>query len=385
VGILHSETGTMRDSEVPVLEMTQLTLEEINHQGGLLCRPVEYVIRDGASDERVFAREAERLIRQERVCVLFGCWTSASRKAVKEVVEKHGHLLVYPLQYEGVESSRHIVYTGATPNQQMLPAVDWCLKRKPGARFFLAGSDYIFPHTANAILRHYIEEKGGRVADEKYLPLGAFAAGGLAAAVKQAGPDYILNTINGSSNLGFFTALRSADIRPQEVPTISFSVDEQMLRAFDPAVVAGDYAAWAYFAAIPGDRNEAFIRRYRERWGEFKAVTGPMESAYLGVRFWAQAVAEAGTEDPDAVRMAVGGQSLDSPEGPGVRVDPVNQHTWKYFYLGQITPAGRFRIVHSYDAPQPPEPYPRYRSPAEWEKFQAELYRQWGNRWSRVP
>jgi urea transport system substrate-binding protein len=250
VGILFSQTGNMRDSEVPVLEMIQLTLEEINRQGGLLGRPVEYVIRDGASEEGVFAREAEWLIQHEQVCVLFGCWTSASRKAVKKVVEDHHHLLMYPVQYEGVESSPHVVYTGATPNQQMLPAVDWCCERKRGATFFLAGSDYIFPHTAHAILRHRIEEKGGQVVGEQYLPLGSLEARDLAAAVKKAAPDFILNTINGSSNLGFFSALRAVDIKPQDVPTISFSLDEEMLGGFDPRVVAGDYAAWTYFASI---------------------------------------------------------------------------------------------------------------------------------------
>jgi urea transport system substrate-binding protein len=385
VGLLFSQTGTMRDSEVPVLEMIQLTLEEINRQGGLLGRQVEYAIRDGASEEGVFAREAESLIQQEKVCVLFGCWTSASRKAVKQVVEDHHHLLVYPVQYEGVETSPHVVYTGATPNQQMLPAVDWCCDRKPGARFFLAGSDYIFPHTAHAILRHRIEEKGGQVVGEQYLPLGSLAAGELASAIKRADPDFILNTINGSSNLGFFSALRAADIKPQEVPTISFSVDEQMLRGFDSRVVAGDYAAWSYFASIPGLRNEEFVQRYRARWGQFKSVTDPMEAGFLGVRFWAQAVMEAQTEEPSAVRLAIGGQRLDAPEGPGIHLDPENQHTWKYFHLGQITSEGKFRIVLRHGAPLPPEPYLRYRSPAEWEKFQLDLYHQWGNRWSRTP
>jgi urea ABC transporter urea binding protein len=383
VGILHSQTGTMHSSEVPVLEMTQLTLEDINHHGGLLGRPIEYVIRDGASDERIFAREAERLIQQDHVCVIFGCWTSASRKAVKAVVEKRQHLLVYPVQYEGVESSPHIVYTGAAPNQQLLPAVDWCCERKRGAKFFLAGSDYIFPHTAHAILRHRIEEKGGAVVGEQYLLLGDLDARSMASAIKKARPDFILNTVNGSSNLGLFSALRAEDIKPQDVPTISFSVDEQLLQGLSPRVVAGDYAAWAYFAAIPGPRNEEFVKRYKARWGELKPVTGPMEAAYLSVRFWAQAVTESGTEAPGAVRLAIGGQSLDAPEGPGVRVDPDNQHTWKYFHLGQITPEGKFRIVVAHDAPLPPEPYLRYRSRSEWEQFQMALYRRWGNRWSR--
>jgi urea transport system substrate-binding protein len=228
-------------------------------------------------------------------------------------------------------------------------------------------------------------ERGARVVGERYLPLGTINAGAVAAAIRTAAPDYILNTINGSSNLGFFAALRAAGITSRAIPTLSFSVDEQLLQLFDPRTIAGDYAAWAYFAALPGSRNEEFVEHFRARWGPFRVVTGAMESAYLAVRFWAQAVTDAGTEDPAVVRAAIGGQSLDAPEGPGVRVDPRNQHTWKYFHLGQITPEGRFRVVAGHDAPLPPDPYPRFRSPAEWDQFQTELYRRWGNRWSNAP
>lgn len=382
VGILHSETGTMSLSEGPVVRMTQFALGELSERG-LLGRPIKEFVRDGASDEETFANEAEKLIRLDRVSVLFGCWTSASRKAVKKVVEQHNSLLIYPVQYEGCEQSPNIVYTGATPNQQILPAVDWCLQRKPGAKFFLVGSDYIFPRTANAIMRHRIEEAGGSVVGERYLTLGEMEMGSLPSDIKAASPDFILNTINGSTNQSFFPALRRVGIRAQDTPTVSFSLDEQMLRQFDRHSVAGDYAAWSYFSSISGPRNASFLEAFHNKWDNLTTVTDPMESAYLGVHFWAKAVEAARSAEPDAVRLAIGDQRLDAPSGNDIYVDPHNHHTWKYFYLAQITPARDFRILVRQDAPIEPIPFPSYRSRADWEKFQNDLYRSWGNRWSK--
>ncbi len=385
VGILHSETGDLRDNEVPVIQMTRLALDGVNDSGGLLGRPVKYLIRNGQSDERVFAGEAERLIVQDGVSVIFGCWTSASRKAVKAVIEEHKHLLIYPVQYEGLEQSPNIIYTGATPNQQILPAVDWCLAKKPAARFFLVGSDYIFPRSANAILRHYIDEKKGSAVGEEYLSLGEIDARGVVAAIQKAAPDFILNTINGKTNQAFFPALRTAGITAQAMPTISFSLDEQLLRGLQPRLVAGDYAAWNYFASIPGEWNAAFVKRYEDRWGMANAVTDPMEAAWLGVQLWARAVAEVKTTAPAAILRSILSQKIAAPEGDEVRVDVDTQHLWKYFRLGQITPEGTFRIVMTHDSPTAPMPYPRYRSREEWEKFQNDLFEKWGKRWSRPP
>jgi urea transport system substrate-binding protein len=385
VGILHSQSGTLRASEQPVQEMTQLALDEINNAGGLLGRPIHTILRDGASDERIFAREAERLIRQDKVSAIFGCWTSASRKAVKEVIERHKNVLVYPVQYEGVEESSYIVYTGATPNQQILPAIDWCLdqERKRAVTFFHVGSDYIFPRTAGDILRHYLKEKGGQLLGEEYLLLGEVDTRAVVEKIKEARPDFILNTINGSTNIPFFEGLRKAGITPQKTPTISFSVDAASLRDIDARKVAGDYAAWSYFASLPGKRNKEFIQRYQQRWGEFKPVTDAMEAAWIGVQLWAKAVRIGGSADPESVVVAIDGLSLDAPEGDGVSMDKENQHTWKYFNIGQVTPDGTFRVVHSLPSTLPPIPYPSYKTKAEWEQFQLDLYNGWGKRWSR--
>jgi len=384
VGVLHSQTGTLRNSEVPVIEMTQVALDRINEKGGLLGRPVKYIIRDAASDERIAAREAERLIVQDGVDAIFGCWTSACRKAVKSVVEQHDNLLFYPVQYEGLEQSQHIVYTGATPHQQLAPAIDWFLRRKPGARFYMVGSDYIFPRCANAIMRHRIDDKKGAVVGESYLPLGTFDTGDLVKQIKKAEPDCILNTINGSTNQAFFTELRKLGVEPIDIPTISFSLDEQVLRELPPKVFAGDYSAWSYFASIDSARNREFIQNYRQSKGDANAVTDPMEAAWIAVQFWAQAVAECRSSRPVEVRRAVLGQKLNAPEGDRLLVDSNNQHTWKYFRLGQITSDGTFKIIFEHDAPISPSPFPRYRTQEQWQKFEDDLYRQWGNRWSRA-
>jgi len=384
VGVLHSATGTMSASEVPVLEMTQLALEELNAAGGLLGRPVEAVLGDGASKEAVFAKQAERLV-SDGVVALFGCWTSASRKAVMEVVERRRHLLFYPVQYEGLEESPRIVYTGAAPNQQLLPAADWCVRRQGKRTFFLVGSDYIFPHAANALLRHRIGELVGpeAVVGEEYVPLGSDDMARVVTAIQAAKPDAILNTINGSSNAAFFRALRAARIAPQQTLTVSFSLDEESIRRFEPVLVAGTYAAWGYFSSLDNPVNAAFKARYHDRWGKFKAVTDPMEAAWLGVQFWAQAVRTCGRpDDLDAVLRCVGDAAVDAPQGPDVRVDADNRHTWRYFRVARVTPTAEMRVVYEDAAPTRPEPFPAYRTREEWHAWQQELFRKWGDRWS---
>jgi urea transport system substrate-binding protein len=381
VGVLHSQTGTMRESETPVLDMTRLALEELNEQGGLLGRPIKIITRDGASEEAIFAREADRLIHQDKVSVLFGCWTSASRKAVKAVVEEHDHLLIYPLQYEGLEQSPNIVYTGATPDQQVFPAVDWCLK-KGFKKFFLVGSDYVYPRAVHAIVRDRLATLGAEVVGEEYLPLGSTVVDPIVTRIQRSQADVVLNTINGDSNLPFFRELREKGVSPRQTPVICFSLDESSLKNFNPRHVTGHYAAWSYFQSISSPINERFVARYRAAYGDYKTVTDPMQSAWLGVQFWAKAVAEAGSERPTAVRRAIAGQEVDAPEGPRVHVDPETQHTWKYFRLARISDKAEFEIVFSSDVLDSPEPFPTSRPRKVWEQFLQNLYKGWGNRWS---
>ncbi len=380
VGILHSLTGSMATSESPVVDATLLAIEEINRAGGPLGRPIHPVVVDAGSDADTFAREAERLITRERVVTVFGCWTSASRKTVKPVFEKHDHLLVYPVQYEGLEESPNIVYTGAAPNQQIIPAVKWSFDHL-GRRFFLVGSDYVFPRTANAIIRDQVTAMRGAIVGEEYVLLGSREVGPAVEKIRRARPDVILNTINGDTNVHFFRALRAAGITPGTTPTMSFSFAEHELKSLQARDMAGDYATLSYFQSIATEKNRRFVERFRTRYGADRVTADPIEAGYFGVYLWAQAVEDAGTTSVGAIRKAIKRQSFDAPGGM-VYVEPENQHTWKIVRIGKIREDGQFDIVWTSEKPVRPVPYPVYRSRDEWGAFLDGLYRGWGGAWA---
>jgi len=379
VGVLHSLSGTMAVSEVPVQQATLLAIEEVNASGGVLGRRVEAVRADSASDGAVALREAQRLIEQEQIRALFGCWTSACRRSVRPAVERAHLPYFYPLQYEGLEDSSYIVHCGATPNQQILPAVDWAMEHL-GKRVFLVGSDYIFPRIANQLIRDHLDVVHGQVAGEEYLPLGAVDVKAVVEKIAAAKPNAILSTINGDTNAAFFRELRAAGIASAQVPTISFSIAEAELQAAGARDFAGDYAAWSYFQSLPGDANRDFVERYRRRYGAGAVTDDPMEAAYVGVHLWAQAVAAAGTDEPEAVMAAVRAQAYPGPEGM-VYVDPKTLHLWKTPRLGQIQPDGQFAVVWS-DRQTPAAPFPLGRSKMGWAQLADGLYKGWGNAWS---
>ncbi|MTW23135.1 urea ABC transporter substrate-binding protein [Allochromatium palmeri] len=380
VGILHSLTGTMAISERGVVTATRLAIDEINAAGGLLGRPLQTIVRNGASDWATFAREAESLILDAQVDVVFGCWTSASRKTVKPVFEQYDHLLFYPVQYEGLELSPNIVYTGAAPNQQIIPAVKWAMDNL-GRRFFLVGSDYVFPHAANAIMRDQIRSLRGSVVGEHYVLLGSTEVESVVEAIATSRPDVILNTLNGDSNVAFFKALRARGLTPDRIPTISFSIAEAELKIMGSADFAGDYAAWNYFQSLPGESNRRFVAAYQAQYGANQVVTDPMEAAYLGVYLWAEAVKRSGRTDPVAVRRALPGLSIATPGG-AVSLDGQSQHLWKSVRIGKIQADGQFEIVWDSVKPVRPLPYPGYRSPAEWEAFLTGLNQRWQGQWT---
>jgi urea transport system substrate-binding protein len=380
VGVLHSLSGTMANSEAVVVNAVRFALDEVNQAGGVLGRPVQPVVADGRSDWPTFAREAERLITQEKVCTVFGCWTSASRKTVKPIFEQHDHLLIYPVQYEGLETSPNVIYMGAAPNQQILPAVQWAVTGLHKKRFFLVGSDYVFPRAAHAIIRDQLRRAGAQVVGEQYLPLGSQKVEAVVGAVARAKPDMILNTINGDSNTAFFRALRAAGVKPDATPTLSFSVGEQELRSLNPSDAEGDYAAWTYFQSLDTTENAAFVGRYQEKYPQ-QCVTDPMETAYIAVKLWAAAVNEAQSIDPKKIRRALLNQHLKGPCGE-VRIDPDTQHCFRTPRIGRIQADGQFRVVWSAPEPVRPEPYPDSRTAADWRVFLDELYTGWGNRWA---
>jgi urea transport system substrate-binding protein len=381
VGILHSRTGTMAISERPVIDATLFAIEQLNAGGGVLGRPVEAVVEDGASDWPTFARKAEKLITQDKVCTVFGCWTSASRKTVKAVVEKHNHLLFYPLQYEGLEQSPNIVYIGAAPNQQIIPAVKWCCSFLKKKRLFLAGSDYVFPRAANAIIRDYAADLGAEIVGEEYLPLGSADMAAMIKKIQDKKPDLILNTINGDSNVAFFRALRKAGLTAEQLPTLSFSISEEELSNLSAKEVQGNYAAWNYFQSIDLPENQDFVRAFHARFGSDRILSDPMEAAYVGVRLWAQAVQSAGRTDAGAIRQAIGDQRLDAPEGK-VSIDPATHHLSKFVRIGRVKENGRFEIVYCSDSPITPVPYPATRSKSDWDAVLSDLHILWGGQWA---
>lgn len=380
VGVLHSLSGTMASSGSSVMDATLFAIDEVNQSGGVNGRTVKPIVVDGRSNGDRFAKEAERLITEEQVCAIFGGWTSSSRKVMRPVVERHDHLLLYPVQYEGLETSPNIVYFGSAPNQQILPAVDWARQTLGKSRFFLVGSDYVFPRAAHAIIRDELAAVGGTVVGEAFVPLGATELQGLVQKIRQTSPDMILNCINGDTNSVFFHDLREAGIIPENVPTLSFSVSEQELRGTNLDTMVGDYAAWTYFQSLDHPRNnlfrEAFLGRFPQR-----VLTDPMASAYASVLMWAQAAKEAQSDTPKAIRRALLSQRLQAPEGP-LRIDTDNQHCYKTPRIGQIVDDGQFEIV--WEAPEPvaPLPFPSSRTTEEWKSFLIDLQSGWNGEWA---
>jgi urea transport system substrate-binding protein len=381
VGILHSQTGPMAVSEKSMIDAEVLALEEINRGGGLLGRRVEWVIADGASDWPTFARQAEKLIRDDKVQVVFGCWTSASRKSVLPIFEAADHLLVYPMAYEGLEQSRNVVYTGAAPNQQITPAVQWCHEALSARRFFLVGTDYIWPHCINAIAADQIAGVGDKVVAERYIPFGSNDVADVVREIVATKPDVVLCSVVGDSAIAFFRQLREAGVRPEQTPVVSFSLAEDELRTMPADDIAGHYAAWSYFQSIDRPENLAFVRGFKARYGDDRTTSDVIASASNSVRLWAQAVQEAETTDPRQVRNALRRQSLDAPEGI-IAVDPETQHTWRPVFIGRVRGDGQFDIVWSSHTAVRPVPFPMSRSRTAWERFVNDLHRSWGGKWS---
>lgn len=375
IGVVHSLTGSMAVSERSLVDAVALAVEEINAGGGLLGRTVEMVVADGASDEGLAAREAERLITQEGVSALFACWTSACRKAVLPVVERHDHLMFYPVQYEGLEVSPNILYTGAAPNQQIIPGTRWAIDRF-GKRVYLIGSDYIFPRTANMIIGDLIASARGEVVAERYLPMDATDFSAVVEEIRQLRPDVVLNTINGESNGHFLRALTRGGMSEQAM--VSFSVTEVELQAMGPeSHLSEHYAVWSYFQSLPGAANQQFVAAFRQRFGLQRVTSDPIVAAYVGVKLWANAVRDTGMVKPQQVNRSLIRQSVPGPMGV-IAVDRRTRHLWRSVTIGQVQSDGHFDIVHSFPEWVRPEPFPSYRSVDEWRQLSRSLVNEEG-------
>ncbi len=355
VGLLHSLTGTMAISEEPVCAAELLAIEEINQAGGVLGKQIEVIQEDGESEASVFEKKARKLLYEDDVVTVFGCWTSDSRKAVKPLFEEKYGLLWYPVQYEGFEASPNIMYMGAAPNQQVVPAIDFCAENY-GKRMFLLGSDYVFPQTANKIIKAQLSHLGGECVGEEYTPFGQDEYKEIIEKIKDAKPDVIVNTLNGDSNIAFFRQLYEEGIRARDIPVISFSIAEQEIERIGIQYLQGHLLAWNYFETTDTYDNRLFISKYKKAFGLGKVTGDPIEAGYIAVHLWAKACEKAGTFDVEAVRIAAKNLSYDAPEGK-VMIDGGNQHLCKTVRIGKISGNGMALEIWSSASTVKPDPY----------------------------
>ena len=355
VGVLHSLSGTMAISETTLKDTILMMVDEQNAKGGLLGRPVEAVVVDPASDWPLFAERARELLESDQVDVVFGCWTSVSRKSVLPVFEENNGLLFYPVQYEGEESSKNVIYTGAAPNQQAIPAIDYLMNEVGIERWVLEGTDYVYPRTTNRILEAYLKQQG--VADEdidiNYTPFGHSDWQTRVAAIRRFGsagkPTAVVSTVNGDANVPFYLELANQEVSADDIPVVAFSVGEEELSGLDTAPLVGHLAAWNYFQSVESPANGEFIAKWKTFVdNQDRTTNDPMEAHYIGFNLWAQAVEKAGTTDVDAVLAALPGTETPNLTGGVARVLP-NHHITKPVYIGEVQANGQFDVVWQTD------------------------------------
>ena len=366
VGVLHSLSGTMAISETTLKDTVLMMVEEQNEKGGLLGKKLEAVVVDPASNWPLFAEKARELLEKEKVDVIFGCWTSVSRKSVLPVIEELNGLMFYPVQYEGEESSYNVFYTGAAPNQQAIPAVDYLMDEVGAERWVLAGTDYVYPRTTNKILESYLKSKGVAAEDImiNYTPFGHSDWQTIVSDIKKFGSagkkTAVVSTINGDANVPFYKELANQGIKAEDIPVVAFSVGEEELSGFDTAPLVGHLAAWNYFMSAESDANDEFIETWHEFTGDDSRVTNdPMEATYIGFEMWADAVEKAGTTDVDAVEAAMIGIEVPNLTG-GTAVMNKNHHLSKPVLIGEIQEDGQFEIVWATDEEVPGDAWTDY-------------------------
>ncbi|MDP3511295.1 MAG: urea ABC transporter substrate-binding protein [Sulfuritalea sp.] len=375
VGILHSLSGTMAISETALKETALMTIAEINAKGGVMGKQLEAVVVDPASNWPLFAEKARQLLTQDKVAVVFGCWTSVSRKSVNPVFKELNGLLFYPVQYEGEELEKNVFYTGAAPNQQAIPAVEYLMSKDGGSakRWVLLGTDYVYPRTTNKILRAFLKSKGVADADimEEYTPFGHSDYQTIIAKIKKFAGEgkktAVVSTINGDSNVPFYKELGNAGLKATDVPVVAFSVGEEELRGVDTKPLVGHLAAWNYFQSIKNPQNDAFIKMYRD-WAkkqklpkaESVVTNDPMEATYIGLHMWKQAVEKAKSTDVDKVIAAMGGQTFKAPSGFTIKMDEKNHHLHRAVFIGEVKADGQFNVVWKTKGPVKAAPWSPY-------------------------
>jgi urea transport system substrate-binding protein len=374
VGILHSLSGTMAISETSLKNVALMTIDEINANGGVMGKQLEAVVVDPASNWPLFAEKARQLVSQDKVAVVFGGWTSVSRKSMLPVFKELNSLLFYPVQYEGEEMEKNVFYTGAAPNQQAIPATEYLMSKEGGGakRFVLLGTDYVYPRTTNKILRAFLLSKGVKESDisEVYTPFGHSDYQTIVANIKKfaaGGKTAVISTINGDSNVPFYKELGNAGLKATDVPVIAFSVGEEELRGVDAKPLLGHLAAWNYFESVKNPINSAFIKKWqayaiaKKLPNAATVVTNdPMEATYVGIHMWKQAVEKAKSLDTDKVIAAMAGQTFKAPSGYTLTMDPTNHHLQKPVMIGEIRADGQFSVVWKTKTPVRAQPWSPY-------------------------
>ena len=375
VGVLHSLSGTMAISETALKETVLMTIDEINKAGGVMGKKLEPVVVDPASNWPLFAEKARQLLTKDKVAVTFGCWTSVSRKSVLPVYKELNGLLFYPVQYEGEELEKNVFYTGAAPNQQAIPAVEYLMSKDGGEakRFVLLGTDYVYPRTTNKILRAFLKSKGVADADimEEYTPFGHSDYQTIIAKIKKFASEgkktAVVSTINGDSNVPFYKELGNAGLKATDVPVVAFSVGEEELRGVDTKPLLGHLAAWNYFESLKNPENAKFIKMYKDWAVKHKlpnaktvVTNDPMEATYVGIHMWAQAVEKAKSTDTDKVIAAMAGQTFKAPDGFTIKMDEKNHHLHKPVFIGEIKADGQFNVVWKTPGPIKAQPWSPY-------------------------
>ncbi|WP_191834466.1 urea ABC transporter substrate-binding protein [Gordonia ajococcus] len=355
VGSLNSLSGTMAISEVTVRDSIKLAVDQINDDGGVLGKQIQLIGEDGASEPTIFAEKAEKLISSDCVAAVFGGWTSSSRKAMLPVFEDNNSLLYYPVQYEGLESSKNIFYTGATTNQQIVPALEY-LKEKGVESLYLVGSDYVFPQTANRIIKAYAAANGIEIKGEDYTPLGSTDFSTIVNKVRTADADAVFNTLNGDSNVAFFREYKNVGLTPQAMPVVSVSIAEEEVGGIGVENIEGQLVAWDYYQTIDNPTNKSFVTDYKAAYGANKPTSDPMEAAYVSVYLWKNTVEKANSFAVADVQKAAGGVTFEAPEGL-VTIDGENNHITKTARIGEIRGDGLIYTVWDSGQPIEPDPY----------------------------
>jgi urea transport system substrate-binding protein len=371
IGVLHSLSGTMAISETVLKDVVLMAVDEINAKGGVMGYKVEPVVVDPASNWPLFAEKARQLLTQDKVAAVFGCWTSVSRKSVLPVFEELNGLLFYPVQYEGEEISKNVFYTGAAPNQQAIPAVEYLMSKDGGGakRWVLLGTDYVYPRTTNKILRAFLKSKGvaDKDIDEKYTPFGHADYQTIVADIKKfsaGGKTAVVSTINGDSNVPFYKELGNQGLKATDVPVVAFSVGEEELRGVDTKPLVGHLAAWNYFMSLKNPVNDewkkkwaAYTKAKKLPYADKPLTNDPMEAAYIGVYMWKQAAEKAKSFDVDKVRVATYGQTFKAPSGIVSKMDEKNHHLHKAVFIGEVKGDGQFNVVWKTKGPIKAQPW----------------------------